>query len=104
MDHREGEGRGAPSGRNVTQDRPACLRRPPIKATRGPPTVSTQYSGLRRQATGKSAGGHHRLDGGYSGAAAVEVGGDRGGVDSISLKNWLLQCGVASIGLRQIVG
>ena len=63
----------------MSQDRPACIGRPPLKALQGLPTVSAQYRILRRQAAGNCAGGHHRYNSGYSGAASVGVGGAKRG-------------------------
>ena len=79
MDYGEGEGRGAPAGGHVPQDRPACLGRPPLKSPRSPPTVSAESRGLRRQATSNGAGGHHRHNGGQSGVVTVGFSGARGG-------------------------
>ena len=63
----------------MPQDRPACLGRPPLKAPRGPPTARAKSRDLRRQSTRNGASGHHRLDGGYSGATNVGVVGARRG-------------------------
>ena len=82
LDDREGEGWGVPAGGHVPQYRPACLGSPLLEAPRGPPTSRGQFGGLRRQANGNGAGGHHQLYGGNRHKRTVGVRGDSsGGLD-----------------------